>query len=244
MTLPPEDLACPDPGGCPVAAALPVDLLHCMTLPAGTPMWRCYDGNDGWPTANAGHGDTRFAPFDDAAGRRVPTMYVAASDVAALLETALHHVDHTVPCQVVNSDMLLGRLLAQLATPVELRLADLRDSELPRLGFDRQQVVSSPAEHYPCTRRLAKQVHGALVQGQPVDGVLWQSRQAELASRTAAGPGLVSASATVAVLFCDRVPHGRETWPLNRPALLNLLEGAGRALLDGIADQLNVTIVE
>lgn len=242
MSLPPEDLACPDPGGCPVVSVLPTDLLRCTTRPAGTPLWRCYDGNDGWPTANPGHSDTRFASFDDAEGHRVPTMYVADSDVAALLETALHHVDHTAPGQVVNSDMLLGRLLAQLAAPVDLRLVDLRDSELARLGLDRRQIVSSPAEHYPCTRRLAKQTHGALVQGQPADGILWQSRQAELASRAAPAPEL--AAATAAVLFCDRVPHGRKTWPLHRPGLLNLLEGAGRALLDRLTDQLNITIVE
>lgn len=243
--LPPEDLDCPDPGACPVVSSLPVDQLRCAGLRAGTPMFRCYDGNAGYAAANDGYGDTRFAPFDDDTGRRVPTMYIADSDIAALLETAFHDVDHSAAVRAANADALVGRLLALLSTPVDLHVADLRDPELDRVGVAREHVVSSAAEHYPCTRRLAKQIHAAQIDGRRPDGILWHSRQSELAFRAAAGSaGPMPSTAEVALLFCDRVPHGRGTWSLRSPGLLNLLEGAGRERLDQVANQLDVVIVE
>lgn len=246
MTSPAEDLLCPDPGACPVVPTLPLAQVRLAVVGAGTAVARCYDANAGFADANPGFGDTRFAPFDDDRGVRVPTMYVAEDEVAALLESAFHTVDHRAPVRAVNVAELLGRVLAQLVVPRDLHLVDLRNPELSRLGLAREQVVSSSAEHYPCTRALAKQVHAAAgVAGRLPDGLLWHSRQTELAAGVAAGrPGPVRPDMMVAVLFCDRVPHGWGTWQLRTPGLLTLLEGSGRHRLEEIADQLDVTIVE
>lgn len=246
MTFPAEDLSCPDPGGCSVASTLPIGQLRLAVVAAGSPVARCYDANAGYADANPGYGDTRFAPFDDATGARVPVMYVAEDEVAALLESAFHDVDHRAAVRVVNVAALLGRVLAQLVVPRDLHLVDLRDAELDRLRLTREQLVSSSAEHYACTRKLAKQVHLAgVVAGRVPDGLLWHSRQSELAATAAVGrAGPVRAIVTVAVLFCDRVAQGRGSWQLRRPGLLNLLEGSGRQRLDEIAGQLDVTVVE
>jgi hypothetical protein len=63
-------------------------------------------------------------------------------------------------------------------------------------------VVSSPAEHYPCTRRLAI---AARAQDGSLQGLIWHSRHTELAGHPAT---------EVLVLFGDSFPSGRGSWPL------------------------------
>ena len=151
--FPLQRLECPDPAGCPVAPDLP--RLTVAELAPGTALYRVYDGTWGYDEHNPGFGDARFSPFDDIGdGHRVPSMYVAATPVAALLETVFHEVHHSSSRIIYQRD-LRGKLLAHLELPTAARLGDLRDPELVRLRLSREQVVSSPAEHYPCTRRLA-----------------------------------------------------------------------------------------
>lgn len=76
---------------------------------------------------------------------------------------------------------------------------DLRDAELDRLGLERTSLVATTAEHYPCTRRVAASLHGTSVGGVLPQGLVWHSRQAELA---------VAAPAEVAVVLVDRATAG------------------------------------
>jgi hypothetical protein len=230
--VPPQDLDCPDPRRCPVATGLPE--LNPVSLGAGTPLYRVYDGTWGYDEHNPGYGDARFSPIDDPLhGGRLPSMYLAATPTAALLETVFHDVHHD-SARIVYERDLLGKLLAHVGVPAIGALGDLRDPELRRLGLGRGEVVASPAEHYPCTRRLAVEGLARTFTQGVLQGFIWHSRQAELAGE---GP------TEVIVLFGDpRYPSGRGTWPLTPPGLTALYEGPGRLLVDQIAEQLRAVI--
>lgn len=231
----PQDLQCPDPDGCTVAVAELVELASSGSLPSApfpsSRHWfRVYDARDGFGQPNPGFGDTRFAPFDALeSGHRVPTLYLAQTLEAALLETSFHNV--SMGSRVVSEMSLLGKLHAQVLPPRDLHLVDLRDAQLQALGLERENIASSSSEHYPCTRQVARVIHA----DQHVDGIIWHSRQAELTERT---------RAEVAVLFADRLPHERGRWSLSpvRSANGSLLEGTGRLLLDQLAESMGVTI--
>lgn len=235
--LPPQDLDCPDPDGCTVAvdelAALAEHgSLTTARFPQTTRWHRIYDARDGHSHPNPRYGDTRFGPFDTAeTGKRVPILYLAQSLGAALMETSLHDISETAP-RVVAELALLGKLHAQLLPPRDLTLIDLRDEQLSLLGLSRGQISSSPAEHYPCTRRIARNLHAEYDR---TDGIIWHSRQVELT---------VDSPAEVAVVFCDRVPADRQAWQLaeHRSASGSLLEGSGRLALEDLAEELDITI--
>ncbi|WP_281170796.1 RES domain-containing protein [Gulosibacter molinativorax] len=192
-----------------------------------------YDARDGFAQSNPGYGDLRFAPFDEVAtGARVPTLYLAESLAAALLETALHGVHERMP-RVVSEQSLLGKLHAHVIPPTSLTLADLRDAQLARLGLGRAQIASASAEHYPCTRRVARTIHA---EAPDLAGIVWHSRQAELVG---------GKPVEVAVIFAGRLPAARDAWKLGpyRNASGSLLEGAGRLLLDELAEELGVIML-
>jgi hypothetical protein len=193
-------------------------------------LYRVYDGTWGYDEHNPGFGDARFSPFDNATdGHRVPSMYLAATAAAAMLETIFHQVQHGSSRIVYERD-LRGKLLAHLQLPTAARLGDLRDPELSRHQLSRRQVVAGPAEHYPCTRRLAI---AARAQRGSLQGLIWHSRQAELAGQPAA---------EVIVLFGDSYPSGRGSWPLTGPGIRNLYDGPGRLLMDQVAEELGALI--
>jgi hypothetical protein len=230
--FPAADLTCPDPGGCPVAATLP--RLRTTSLRAGTAWYRVYNATWGYDEHNPGCGDALFSPIDDPGDdRRLPSMYLAATPVAALLETVFHDVHHD-SARIVYERNLRGMLLAHVRAPAVARLADLRDPELVRLGLRRDQVVSTNAEHYPCTRRLAvaalEQTHGR----RGVHGLIWHSRQAELA-----GQDPVEAM----VLYGGRrYSSARGSWRLFGPGASSPFDGPGRLLVDEIAESLSAVI--
>lgn len=226
-SAPPIDLACPHPDGCPVLPVRDLDTRR-HRIEEGRALFRCYDARWGYAQPNPGGEGTRFAPFDALeTGQRVPTMYLAATDTAALLETVFHEVHHEAS-RIVYEVQLLGRLVAKVAVPDELDLVDLRDDELTRLGVRRGELVSSPAEHYPCTCRWAQRLHDG-----GAHGMIWHSRQAELAGKE---------PVEVLVVFCDRYGPGRGPWQLTPPGLRTLYDGAGRDRVDEIALELGAEV--
>jgi len=123
-----------------------------------------------------GQGDTRFAPMEG-----VQHLYVATSEIGALLESALH--DAAPPAPRIQVPTLRGWSEAVIRLRREVRLFDLRDDELDRLAIRREQLVSTTPFHYPCTRRWATQLYGRRLGGHQTHGLLWHSRQAELHAR-------------------------------------------------------------
>jgi hypothetical protein len=124
-----------------------------------------------------GRGDTRFAPYAD-----IAHVYVAATTFAALLESALHDAGTDTPPRIHRAQLALWAE-AEVALREEVRLIDLRDAALDRAGLDRQTLVTTSPTHYACTRRWAAPLIGHHVGGQPVHGLVWHSRQAELRAR-------------------------------------------------------------
>lgn len=227
--LPRQDTVCPDPDRCPVATELPS--LNMAPLAPGTALHRVYDATRGYDEHNPDFGDARFSPIDDpVTGERLPSMYLAATRTAALLETVFHDIHHDGG-RIIYERNLLGKLLAHIQVPAIAALGDLRDPELHRMSLTRAQVVSSPAEHYPCTRRLTV----STLQRQPgLQGFIWHSRQAELAGE---------ASVEVIVVFGHpRYPSARGSWHLAPPGVSALYEGPGRLLVDEIAEELRAVI--
>src|SRR5699024_2370655 len=133
------------------------------------------------------------------------------------LETVLRDVGDW-PVREVSEDRFYGQLHAELQTAETITVADLRDWELKKLDVARSAVASSDQEHYPCTRTIAKAVHAS---PQNLGGIVWHSRQAELAA---------SPAAEALVLFADRLVSGREALTLS-PTLTAagaIGEGVGR----------------
>lgn len=228
----PRDLRCPDPAGCRVVAELPA--VPGVWLEAGAPLYRVYSTKWGYDEFNPGLGDTRFAPLAAAVtGAQVPTMYLAADQIGALLETVFHEVHQQLPRSIYEKDLRpFG--LAHVLVPRRLWLADLRDDALAAAGVGREQLVSTMREHYPCTRRVAQELHGRVINGRRVAGLLWHSRQAELLE--------AAAPAVVCVLFGDVAGTDRGSWALTGPGVRNLYEGPGRLLVDVLAEQLSATV--
>jgi hypothetical protein len=230
-SYPPQVITCPNPRGCGVAKTLPH--VQTFTLHAGTALYRVYDGTWGYDEHNPGMGDTRFAPIDDpVTNKRLPNMYLGQTPATVLLESVFHDV-HTAGSKVIYEQHLSDKLVAHIEVPVDATLGDLRDPQLQALGLQRHEIVSSPAEHYACTRRLAID---ALAQSHnpPLQGLIWHSRQAELARKP---------QEEVIVLFGDtRYPSKRGQWNRFRPGSQNLYQGPGRLLVDTIAVELGAVI--
>lgn len=233
MVFPPQDLVCPDPARCPVVkpSALP-NPLPLVRLSRGTPLYRVYDSTWGYDEPNPGYGDTRFAPFDSLNGDRVPALYAGETDIAALLETIFHAVDDSAPRWIEESH-LREQLLVHLSAPADLTLVDLRDDVLASAKIARDQLVSSPSEHYPCTRVVARHLHAVYVETGLAHGLVWHSRQAELAAM---------APVLVLVVFTSSYGVPRGGWVRIGPGTQNLLEGPGRLRVAEIATQLGATI--
>lgn len=230
MALPPQDVTCPDPDSCPAAPDLPP--LRTVTLARGTSWYRVYDANWGYDEHNPGYGDARFSPIDDPrTAQRLPSLYLAATPTAALLETVFHDV-HRLGQRTVYERDLRGKLLAHMRVPALSALADLRDPELRRLDVPREAIVASPAEHYPCTRKLAVSALGRT--RKQLHGFIWHSRQAELAQFE---------PAEVVVLFGGpRYSTARGSWKLFGPGASSLYDGSGRLLVDEVAESLGAVI--
>lgn len=231
-SFPAEDLTCPDPAGCPVAVTLP--RLRTVSLRAGTAWYRVYNATWGYDEHNPGYGDARFSPIDDPADdSRLPSMYLASTPAAALLETVFHDVHHHSG-RIIYERNLRGMLMAHMRAPAVASLADLRDPELARLGLGREQTVSSDAEHYPCTRRLAVNALARAHGRRKVHGLIWHSRQAELVGHD---------PVEVMVLYGgSRYASARGSWRLFGPGASSLFEGPGRLLVDEIAESLSAVI--
>jgi hypothetical protein len=138
-------------------------------------LWRVYaqvHGPAGFNGTN--RGNARFSPIENA-GAIIPTMYLATSVQAALMETVLHDA----PVQSAGFILTLEpakdpRRISRLQSAVPLQLADLSTVGLRRLGISRSDVVDSDKTHYPVTRQLATWIYANCPD---VQGLAWTSRQ-------------------------------------------------------------------
>ncbi len=242
MTAP----GCLDPARCPVPDPGGVDLrrLRLARVPEASTFHISYVRAH-WPELfNAsGLGNARFSPLR-ADGAVVPTMYGAAAQTVALLETSFHDV-HQMGTRIISESLHLSpRGLVALTTPVSLSLVDLTDEGLDRVGVAREQLVATTPEHYACTRQWAVALHSRRIGPVTPVGLLWQSHIAELAGADSPLLGdLLPAASRVWVLFGDRVPTDPNVWQPGDPHYDDLTTGDGRLLAEQIAEQLGAVIV-
>lgn len=235
----PEVLTCPEPSSCTVAVAELSSLaqsgkLPVTTIDAGTTWNRVYDSRFGHMEFNPGFGNARFSPFDSAVdGKRIATIYLAGTMEAALLEGALRDVD-LVGVPEADEESFQGLLHIELTPQESFTVVDLRDRQLAALGLGREAVSSSASQHYPCTRTIAKAIHGSMPDA---GGILWHSRQVEV-------NGLPQSK--VLVLFEERLSAGRAAFKRSdgRGTVGSLYEGDGRAELDRVLERLGVSVAD
>lgn len=242
MTAP----GCLDPANCPVPDPERVDLrrLKLARVLEGATFHSSYARVD-WPAIfNAsGLGNARFSPLS-VEGAITPTLYLAATQTVALLETSFHDI-HESGTRIVSVSLhLASRGLVALTAPVSLPLIDLTDEGLARVGLTPAELVATTPEHYACTRAWAVTLYGRRIGPVTPVGLLWQSRIAELARADSALLGdLLAVASDVCLLFGDRVSTDPAVWQPGDPHYDDLTTGQGRLLAEQIAEQLGGVIV-
>ena len=177
-------MGCPDAGECPVVDPGIPRHLRSHTIPASTSLYSVSRHDSVFN--RSGVGDSRFSPLFGADGTAIPHVYLAQNQLGALLESALHSTWNT-STRVKRST--LGGLSMRIVTcRNELRVADIRNTELKRHGIMRNQLVASAPEHYRCTRIWAQPRAPLSIGGRTATGFIWNSRQAELAATNAMAP--------------------------------------------------------
>lgn len=211
--------------------------MRSIVWPAGRRLHRGHDNTYPPHELVPGTGATRFAPQDGSSH-----VYVATTEVGALLESALHDASPPFPRIQVPTLQTWSESVVELAHDV--RLFDLRDPELDRLGIGREQVVATLPVHYACTRTWASSLVGRSVGGQRTHGLVWHSRQAELHARAArdrpAFARLLSEHPTeVAVVWSPPAPGGLSK-PVPGEGLGALHEGDGWRFIEDLAGLLGI----
>lgn len=146
-----------------------------MALLSGSRWWRS-STHPAASLAPPGTGDTRFAPLPGTSHG-----YFGATRTVSLLESALHSASGPDP--TIYLVELAAYEVSEIELIADMRLFDLRDDQLMRLGIARSALVDTTPNHYRCTRAWAERLHHRRPGGYEVSGILWHSRQADLHAR-------------------------------------------------------------
>lgn len=228
---------CPTPQTCPVPDPADVDLrrLRLAHLETGRRLSRVHPDH---LTADAldkrDESNSRFAAL---AGRA--HTYAGDTRTVTLLETAFHNVHESLPRVIYAATDLAGRALSDVTVHERVPLVDLRDEQLVRLGLTRDQIVTTTAAHYPCTRQWAGHLLDRRIGGVAPVGLVWHSRVAELArDDSPLLDDLLADRAAEAIALYDVMAFAAPDDPLYE----TLVEGQGRLLVDEIAERLDAEI--
>ena len=151
-----------------------------------------------------GGGQTRFAPFIDANGTPVPSLYASATLPAAIHETIFHDVPASAETKTVRLNELYIRTHSGLRTNRTLRLVELRNATLGNWGISRRELITSSPALYGQTVLWTKAIHRDIPDA---DGLVWTSNQCD--------PG------DVCLFFGDRVVEGDFTAVLSRDGAID-----------------------
>ena len=232
---------CPNPPSCPVADSDEPADFHTYRIEAHT-SWYNVTRHD--QTFNrSGVGDSRFAPLLDQHGEPVPYVYLAQNPVGALLESVLHDIWGT--SSTVQRSDLCGRRLRRLTAAADIEVVDLRNHRLEEGKLTRQQLVACPSEHYACTRRWASRRLQSRLAEEPPTGIVWHSRQIEIAATHASAPmrillTMVEQASLTAVVY-DTAGTGEASFA-EATAFEDLRSGEGLALATELCVQLGLHV--
>lgn len=119
---------------------------------------------------------TRFAPFTDAAGACVPTLYAATTREAAAFESIFHDIEPAAPFKTVRLDVVESRSVSTVAPKRDLLVAGLFAPDLKAWGLSRGELIETPKSTYGQTVLWAQAIHRARLD---LDGLIWTSRQCD-----------------------------------------------------------------
>lgn len=119
---------------------------------------------------------TRFAPFADASGACVPTLYAATSREAAAFESIFHDIDATAAFKTVRLDVVEARSVSRISPTRDLLVAGMFAPDLKLWGLSRGELIETPKSTYDRTVLWAEAIHHARPD---IDGLIWTSRQCD-----------------------------------------------------------------
>jgi hypothetical protein len=152
----------------------------------------------------------------------VPTLYGSSTLDGALSESIFHSVPLHGPLRSIRRSVLRPMQISTLAPRRDLRLIQLHDFGLHRLGISRVELIE--AKDYPSTVPWAAAFHAW---SEEVDGLVWVSRLHD--------------TALALVLFGNRV--ARADLKVVEPPLAIFL-GEGFAQVEDAAERAKITILE
>ncbi|APO72608.1 RES domain-containing protein (plasmid) [Rhizobium gallicum] len=122
---------------------------------------------------------TRFAPFADASGTCVPSLYAATSREAAAFESIFHDIAHTARFKTVRLSTIQSRSVSRIAPNKDLAVANLYSPDLKAWNIARTNLIETPKSSYLKTVLWAQALHTAFPD---IKGLIWTSRQCDPAS--------------------------------------------------------------
>ena len=158
-------------------------------------------------TFNAGWGQSRFAPFKDAAGSNVHTWYAASTLRSAMMESVLHDIP-LAPPGAFQLSRLVDFHLATIKLDMPLQAVSFHSLHLPKHRLSRTLLIDSLPAYYPRTTEWAK---AAYLQSPGAAAIMYCSRRDD--------------AANCIMLFKDRLPDPVapftvvDSQPLSTPGL-------------------------
>ncbi len=146
-----------------------------FTWPAGRPIHRIHLDRYAANAFNPGvHGNARFSPITNAKGRPIRTLYGGIDFECAAMETVFHDVPFAPGFKSYDKRKLSGQTHSVLEPRQDLKLADLRNVALRKLGVPRAGLIDTEKDAYPRTRKWAAAIHARHAS---LQGLVWVSRQ-------------------------------------------------------------------
>lgn len=141
-------------------------------LPAGSELFRLFTAAPGRrvTTFNPGTRTAPVARFSFFGSPRVPVLYAAETEAAAICETVLHDVP--VSGGDVASESVDRLVSGKLRLTRDIRVAVFLGTGLRRLGVTAAGLTATPAYCYPSTVLWAQAAHQL-----GCDGIVWMSHR-------------------------------------------------------------------
>lgn len=155
----------------------PFPTINTQTITKGTVLHRTHGSGFRPAQFNPCKGQlTRFAPFIDAAGACVPTLYAATSREAAAFESIFHDIEPTAAFKTVRLDVVESRCVSRIVPQRDLLVAGLFAPDLKAWSISRGELIETPKSTYGETVLWAQAIHRARPD---IDGLVWTSRQCD-----------------------------------------------------------------
>ena len=191
------------------------------TLKKGSCLFRVHHQKYEGTAFNPGVGQpSRFSPIVDSVGNNIPTLYAGNSKNSALAESVFRNLVSISPA--ITRFSLRKQLLSTLQNTRKLRLVDLTQNGLRRLGLKRNQLLESEYDSYKQTARWAEALHNL---NDEIDGMVWISTQYDTEKSI--------------LLFGDRV-FSKDLLIINQGD--SLYDGSGLELVLEFANEAGITI--